>query len=116
MQNGQEVLSLREVVRRGFQVLDRRDQIKSLYVILIHCFLGIADVLGVLIIGLMGSLAISGISSKQPGDRTRLILGWLGIDGRELINVNVRLGLCNSLEPVFNIPLWFHPLMRMSAH
>lgn len=96
-ENQETILSVREIVRKGFHVLSYADKVKSVYVVIIHCFLGLADVFGVLVIGVMGSLAISGISSKAPGDRTQVLLTTLGLDGRELSVQVAILGLIGSL-------------------
>lgn len=54
------------------------------YVVLIYIFLGLLDVVAVFAFGIVGSLAVNGLSSRAPGDRTRIILDFLGILDRSL--------------------------------
>jgi hypothetical protein len=56
------------VVRRALKVLNPRDRLKALYVVFIYGFLGILDIAAVFVFGLVGSLAVSGVSSNRPGN------------------------------------------------
>lgn len=67
-------------VRRAANVLSRRDQKKILGVIAIQVFLGLLDLLGVVLVGILGTLAVSGIQSDQPEGRVTSALLFLNID------------------------------------
>jgi ATP-binding cassette subfamily C protein len=54
--------------------LSLKDQKLVFAVLLIQVFLGLLDLAGVVIVGLLGSLAISGVGSNQPGDRVSAFL------------------------------------------
>ena len=54
---------------RCFSVLSRADQKKVIAVTLIQMFLGALDLLGVIAIGLLGALSVSGLQSAPPGER-----------------------------------------------
>jgi ABC-type multidrug transport system fused ATPase/permease subunit len=53
-------------------------------VTLIHIILGLFDIVGVFLIGLVGSLAVTGITSNTPGDRVLQLLSLLGIETKAL--------------------------------
>lgn len=79
------------------KLLDPKDRLKIFTVVAIHIFLGLFDVVGVLLIGLMGSLAVSGISFREPGDRVSLVLTTLRMENLELQNQIGILGIIASL-------------------
>ena len=55
---------LLRVVRASLSLLSKRDQQKIKLVALIQIFLSFLDLLGIALIGLVASLAVSGINSK----------------------------------------------------
>jgi ABC-type multidrug transport system fused ATPase/permease subunit len=44
--------------------------------------MGFLDLLGVAIIGILGALTISGVQSKQPGNRVETLLNFIGLDNK----------------------------------
>jgi len=46
--------------------------------------LGILDLAGVALFGILGSLAVSGVSSNQPGDRVQSVLDFIGLGSNSL--------------------------------
>ena len=69
---------------RAIQVLTRKEIKRYFQVILIQIFLGLMDVAGILLIGLLGSLAISGVSNGKPGDRVVSFLELLQLQDKPL--------------------------------
>jgi len=65
--------------RQALGVLSKSDKHKLSLVVIIQIFLGLLDLLGVLAIGLLGTLSISGIQSKQPGSRVNDVLSVIGL-------------------------------------
>lgn len=63
-------------VKTVIQFLDRRDQIRIFAVIVCQFFLGILDLIGVGLIGVIGALTVNGIQSKEPGDRVGEVLNF----------------------------------------
>jgi ABC-type multidrug transport system fused ATPase/permease subunit len=57
--------------------LSLKDQKLVFAVLLIQVFLSLLDLAGVVIVGLLGSLTISGVGSNQPGDRVSAFLKLL---------------------------------------
>ena len=60
-------------------VLSRTDQKKVIAVTLIQISMGVLDLLGVVAIGLLGALSVTGLQSHTPGDRVSLALRALHI-------------------------------------
>lgn len=63
-------------LRRCFRILTRIDQRKVVLVTLLQVLLGFLDLLGVLAIGLLGTLSVSGLQSSGPGDRVYKIMAF----------------------------------------
>jgi len=62
-------------------------------VILITLFLALLDLVGVLLIGVIGSLSITGLSTGQAGNRVSTVLEFLQIDNLGFENQVVVVGL-----------------------
>lgn len=66
-------------IYRASLVLNLRDRKKVVLIILVQIFLGIFDLVGVAVFGVMGSLAVSGVQSQSPNSRIETFLRILGI-------------------------------------
>jgi len=66
-------------IYRASLVLNLRDRKKVALIILVQIFLGIFDLVGVAVFGVMGSLAVSGVQSQSPNSRIETFLRTLGI-------------------------------------
>lgn len=64
---------------RSAGVLSRQDQRKVVLISLVQIFMSFLDLLGVLVIGLLGAVAVGGIASSSPGNRVSQALRFLGI-------------------------------------
>jgi len=64
-------------IGRSARVLSRSDQKKISVVVVFQIFLGLLDLAGVAAIGILGSLAVRGVSSQGPGDRVGVVLKYL---------------------------------------
>jgi ABC-type multidrug transport system fused ATPase/permease subunit len=67
-------------VIRSLRIFSRQDQQKIVAITVIQVFLGVIDLLGVAIFGIMGALAVTGVQSKQPSSRVGGALKLIGID------------------------------------
>lgn len=67
---------------RAFNILPPGDKPKILAVSIIQILLGFLDLLGVLAIGLLGAISITGIQSKEPDSRVFQILKLLKLEDR----------------------------------
>jgi len=67
---------------RAFNILPPGDKPKILAVSIIQILLGFLDLLGVLAIGLLGAISITGIQSKEPDSRVFQILKILKLEDK----------------------------------
>jgi ABC-type multidrug transport system fused ATPase/permease subunit len=66
-------------IGRSVRVLSRKDQQKILIVAILQIILGALDLLGVVAIGLLGALSVTGLQSSAPGNRVQSALNFLHI-------------------------------------
>lgn len=71
---------------RSFNVLNKKDKTRFYFVMLIQILLGLLDLLGVAILGLLGALSLNGVQSRPPGDRISAFLTFVGL-GNETFQV-----------------------------
>jgi len=64
---------------RAFKVLTRKDRRKILGITFLQVLMGGLDLLGVLAVGLLGALSVTGLQSSNPGDRVGAALEVLHI-------------------------------------
>lgn len=67
------------LLRQSINILSRSDQKRISLVIAIQIFMGLLDLLGVAIIGVLGSLAVSGVQSAKPVGRVDFIISKVGL-------------------------------------
>ena len=65
------------VLKRSSNLLSRKDKKKVGLVVLLQVLMGGIDLIAIALISVLGSLAVSGISSQQPGNRIYSILEFL---------------------------------------
>jgi len=82
---------------RSISTLSKRERKLIGLVIVIQIFLSGLDLLGVVIFGLVGSLSVSGLSSKQPGNRVSDFLALLNIQNSTLQHQVTILGTLAAL-------------------
>jgi ABC-type multidrug transport system fused ATPase/permease subunit len=66
-------------VARSIAILSKKDQKKIVAVSILQVLMGLLDLLGVIAIGLLGALSVSGLQSQQPGSRVDSVLDFVGI-------------------------------------
>ena len=69
---------------RSFYVLAKSDRRKLFAVVVFQIFLGLLDLAGVALIGVLGALAVTGVGSRAPGNRISALLETLGLSGFSL--------------------------------
>jgi ABC-type multidrug transport system fused ATPase/permease subunit len=74
----------RSTIGRSAMVLSRADRRKVLAVVFLQISFGLFDLLGVALIGVIGALAITGVQSREPGNRVSEVLEFLQLDGQSL--------------------------------
>lgn len=80
-----------------FKLLSRRDHKLLVLVIGLTLFLAFLDLFGVLLIGVMSSLSITGLGSAQTGNRVDSVLTFLGLNGFSLERQVMFLGLLSAV-------------------
>jgi len=76
--------SVKLILLRSFSTLTKKEQKNIFLVIVIQIFLAVLDLLGVLIFGLLGSLAVNGLSSNPVGNKTQVALEIFKISTKPL--------------------------------
>ena len=85
------------ILSRSLRLLSRTDHIKLVVLTCVQIFLSFLDLLGVAIIGLLGSLAVTGIQSKQPVGRVASLLKYINLDGQTVQYQAAMLGTLAAL-------------------
>lgn len=80
-------------IARCMRVLSKHERNRIFLIVLVQIGLGLLDLLGVALVGVLGSLAITGVSSKQPGNRVERILELLSLEDMTLQQQAMFLGL-----------------------
>ena len=72
------------LIVRAFLMISKKDRFKLSAMGLVQVALGLLDLIGIAAIGALGALAITGIQSRQPGNRVGGLLQSLGIENFSL--------------------------------
>jgi ABC-type multidrug transport system fused ATPase/permease subunit len=86
-------IQLLDALKQSFDILPINDRRKLFAVTLIQIFLSLLDLVGVLAVGFLGALSVSGIQSKTPGTRASSLLSFLGISNFTFQQQAAMLGL-----------------------
>lgn len=84
-------------IGRSSRVLSKADRRKVLAVVVLQVSFGLLDLIGVGLIGVIGALAITGVQSRQPGNRVSSILEFLHLDSQPLQIQVAILGICAAV-------------------
>jgi ABC-type multidrug transport system fused ATPase/permease subunit len=71
-------------ISKAFKILHQEERLKYVAVTLAQTFLGLLDLVGVAVVGAIGSLAVSGIQSKDPGNRVTEVLEFMNLQNLTL--------------------------------
>ena len=75
------------------ELLEKADKRKISIVVCVQILLGLLDLVGVILLGVIGSIAVGGVGSRPPGDRISSFLRILNLDGTSLTKQVVTLGV-----------------------
>ena len=89
------------VIFKATRILPRSDRPKIIAITILQIGLGFLDLIGVAAMGVLGALAVTGVQSKQPGNRISGVLNLLGISNLSFQNQVAFLGLLASVILVF---------------
>jgi len=90
------MLNFRFTLRKILNLFEKTDRRKLSFIVLIQVFANFLDLIGVALLGVLGSLAITGSSSKQPGSRVQSILNFLNIEELSVQQQAFSLGILAS--------------------
>ena len=82
---------------RCFSVLDRKDRRYLIYIVGIQVGIGIFDLASIALMGVVGSLAISGVQSRSPSSQVKGILDFLNIENSNFQSQIAVLALITAL-------------------
>ncbi len=82
---------------RSLRILPKADRAKITAVVFLQVGLGLMDLAGIALAGVLGGLAISGVASRQPGNRIQAVLEALNLDGFTLQQQALILGIGISI-------------------
>lgn len=110
-------------IARSTRILSRSDQKKIGLVILLQVALGVLDLIGVALIGVLGALSVSGVKSSQHGTRIEQVLSLFHLENESFQKQVAILGLVatvvlisRTLFSMFFIRKTLHFLSRRSAN
>ena len=84
-------------LKRCIAVFSRKDQRRIAAVVVIQVVLGALDLLGVLLVGVIGALAVTGIQSSEPGNRVGTALKLLNLENYSFQQQTAILGIIATL-------------------
>ncbi len=68
------------MLKHSFNLLSSKDKTKIILIVSIQILLGLFDLIGVGLIGVLGALSVSGIRSDKPGDRVTYLLNLFNLE------------------------------------
>lgn len=77
---------------RALRILPKRAQVRIIAVSVIQVLVSLLDLAGVALIGVLGALTVTGVQSRQPGNRVQAILDLFGLGSLSLQNQAAALG------------------------
>ena len=102
------MLNFRLTFKKVFSLIEKSDQRKIYAITLIQIFSNFLDLIGVALLGVLGSLAITGSASRDPGSRVASILKFLNIDEMSVQEQAIALGV---LAAIFLVTKTFFSLL-----
>ena len=87
----------KSIIVKAFNLLSQNDKKKLLLISIVQISLGVLDLLGVIAIGLLGSLTVTGLGTGVPGNRTDQALQLLNISNFSFQTQALLLGIGATL-------------------
>jgi ABC-type multidrug transport system fused ATPase/permease subunit len=91
------MMNFRKTFIKIFSLFEKTDKRKIYIITIVHVFSNILDLIGVAFLGVLGSLAITGSSSRAPGSRVETVLKFLNINNLSLQHQATLLGLSAAI-------------------
>lgn len=107
---------------RATRILSKSDLRKTGFVLVIQVLLGVLDLLGVALIGVLGALSVSGVKSSQPGSQIYRVIDILHLENQQFQHQVAILGglativlISRTFFSMYFIKRTLHFLSRRSA-
>ena len=97
VKNGLVTMMHNSALYQSSRLLSQKDLRKVSLVIIIQSIMGLIDLAGIGALGILGSLTVSGIQSKAPGDRVFQVLEILGLENLPFQTQVIYLGIGSAL-------------------
>jgi ATP-binding cassette, subfamily B, bacterial PglK len=81
------------ILNQSLGLLEKSDKRKIFIVVFVQILLGLLDLAGVILLGVIGSITVGGVGSRPPGDRISSFLQLLSLDDASLTKQVVTLGV-----------------------
>ena len=91
------MLNFRITFKKVFLLIEKADRRKIYAITLIQIFSNFLDLIGVALLGVLGSLAITGSASRDPGSRVASVLKFLNIYEMSLQKQAIALGVLAAI-------------------
>lgn len=109
-------------IARATRILSKSDLRKTGFVLILQVFLGVLDLVGVALIGVLGALSVSGVKSSQPESRINQVIEILHLENQQFQHQVAILGglatfvlISRTLLSMYFIKRTLHFLSRRSA-
>jgi ABC-type multidrug transport system fused ATPase/permease subunit len=109
-------------IARATRILSKNDLRKTGLVLILQVFLGVLDLVGVALIGVLGALSVSGVKSSQPDSRIYQVIQLLQLENQTFQRQVAILGglatfvlISRTLLSMYFIQRTLHFLSRRSA-
>ena len=80
------MMSYREIFKLSISPFSKREKFRLMFISIVQIALGFLDLVGILFLGVLGSLSISGIQSTNPGTQIERVLRITHLDGMSFQN------------------------------
>lgn len=87
----------KSTISRSLSILSRKEKFRVIFVLLLQISFGVLDLVGVALVGLVGTLAVNGVASQQPGNRVSTVLKIAHLSNSNLQTQVTVLGLAAAL-------------------
>ncbi len=87
----------KNTLTRCIKLFTPRDRTRIIFVVVIQILLGLLDLIGVALIGIIGALSVTGIQSQQPGTRVNQVLVFLNLQNLTFQQQTAILALTSAL-------------------
>ena len=91
------MLNFRIIFKKVFLLIEKADRRKIYAITLIQIFSNFLDLIGVALLGVLGSLAITGSASRDPGSRVASVLKFLNIYEMSVQKQAIALGVLAAI-------------------